>query len=214
MNKLNVVIVSGGNPPSEKLLREYLKDIDLIIAADKGSECLYNYKIVPDLLLGDFDSAKKEILDNIRLQVKEVLEFPPEKDYTDTEIAVIEAVRRGATKIYLFGALGSRMDHALGNIGLLLNAKKKGVAIEIIDDNNRIYLGENNMRLLGKCGENISFHALSDKVVNFNISGAKYSLNGYTMSLLDPRAICNEFVDNPIDISYEEGELLILHSID
>ncbi|OPJ65544.1 thiamine pyrophosphokinase [Clostridium chromiireducens] len=214
MNKLNVVIVSGGNPPSEKLLREYLKDIDLIIAADKGSECLYNYKIVPDLLLGDFDSAKKEILDNIRLQVKEVLEFPPEKDYTDTEIAVIEAVRRGATKIYLFGALGSRMDHALGNIGLLLNAKKKGVAIEIIDDNNRIYLGENNMRLLGKCGENISFHALSDKVVNLNISGAKYSLNGYTMSLLDPRAICNEFVDTPIDISYEEGELLILHSID
>ncbi len=214
MNKLNVVIVSGGNPPSEKLLREYLKDIDLIIAADKGSECLYNYKIVPDLLLGDFDSAKKEILDNIRLQVKEVLEFPPEKDYTDTEIAVIEAVRRGATKIYLFGALGSRMDHALGNIGLLLNAKKKGVAIEIIDDNNRIYLGENNMRLLGKCGENISFHALSDKVVNINISGAKYSLNGYTMSLLDPRAICNEFVDTPIDISYEEGELLILHSID
>nr|WP_312291465.1 thiamine diphosphokinase [Clostridium chromiireducens] len=211
---MNVVIVSGGNPPSEKLLREYLKDIDLIIAADKGSECLYNYKIVPDLLLGDFDSAKKEILDNIRLQVKEVLEFPPEKDYTDTEIAVIEAVRRGATKIYLFGALGSRMDHALGNIGLLLNAKKKGVAIEIIDDNNRIYLGENNMRLLGKCGENISFHALSDKVVNINISGAKYSLNGYTMSLLDPRAICNEFVDTPIDISYEEGELLILHSID
>ncbi|WP_079438330.1 thiamine diphosphokinase [Clostridium chromiireducens] len=211
---MNVVIVSGGNPPSEKLLREYLKDIDLIIAADKGSECLYNYKIVPDLLLGDFDSAKKEILDNIRLQVKEVLEFPPEKDYTDTEIAVIEAVRRGATKIYLFGALGSRMDHALGNIGLLLNAKKKGVAIEIIDDNNRIYLGENNMRLLGKCGENISFHALSDKVVNLNISGAKYSLNGYTMSLLDPRAICNEFVDTPIDISYEEGELLILHSID
>lgn len=214
MNKLNVVIVSGGNPPSEKLLREYLKDIDLIIAADKGSECLYNYKIVPDLLLGDFDSAKKEILDNIRLQVKEVLEFPPEKDYTDTEIAVIEAVRRGATKIYLFGALGSRMDHALGNIGLLLNAKKKGVTIEIIDDNNRIYLGENNMRLLGKCGENISFHALSDKVVNLNISGAKYSLNGYTMSLLDPRAICNEFVDAPIDVSYEEGELLILHSID
>ncbi|MVX64532.1 thiamine diphosphokinase [Clostridium chromiireducens] len=211
---MNVVIVSGGNPPSEKLLREYLKDIDLIIAADKGSECLYNYKIVPDLLLGDFDSAKKEILDNIRLQVKEVLEFPPEKDYTDTEIAVIEAVRRGATKIYLFGALGSRMDHALGNIGLLLNAKKKGVTIEIIDDNNRIYLGENNMRLLGKCGENISFHALSDKVVNLNISGAKYSLNGYTMSLLDPRAICNEFVDAPIDVSYEEGELLILHSID
>jgi len=214
VNNLNVAIISGGTPPSGKLLKDYLKKVDFIIAADKGSECLYNYKIVPDLLLGDFDSAKKEVLEKIKLQVKEVLEFPPEKDYTDTEIAVIEAVKRGASKIYLFGALGSRMDHALGNIGLLLNAKKKGVTLEIIDDNNRIYLGENNMRLLGKCGENISFHALSDKVVNFKISGAKYNLNGYTMSLLDPRAICNEFVDTPIDISYEDGELLILHSID
>jgi thiamine pyrophosphokinase len=214
VNNLNVAIVSGGKPPSEKLLREYLKKVDFIIAADKGSECLYNYRIVPDLLLGDFDSAKKEILDSIKLMVKEVLEFPPEKDYTDTEIAVIEAIKRGASKIYLFGALGSRMDHALGNVGLLLSAKEKGVILEIIDDNNRIYLGENNMRLFGKYGDNISFHALSDKVVNFKISGAKYNLDGYTMKLLDPRAICNEFVDTPIDISYDHGELLILHSID
>ena len=145
-----VAIVSGGTPPSEKLLRYYLDKVDFIIAADKGSECLYNYNIIPDLLLGDFDSAKKEILDNIKLQVKEVLEFPPEKDYTDTEIAIIEAIKRGAKKIYLFGAIGSRMDHTLGNIGLLLTTKKKGAILEIIDDNNRLYLGENNMKL---CGE-------------------------------------------------------------
>ena len=106
------------------------------------------------------------------------------------------------------------MDHTLGNIGLLLSAKKKGVILEIIDDNNRLYLGENKMKLFGKYGETISFHALSDKVTNFKIKGAKYSLENYDMSLLDPRAICNEFIDTPIEISYETGELLIVHSID
>lgn len=211
---MNIAIVAGGKPPSEKLLREYIPEINFIIAADKGSECLYNYNIIPDLLLGDFDSVKKEILNNIKLHVKEILEFPPEKDYTDTEIAVLEAVKRGAEKIYLFGATGSRMDHVLGNIGLLLSAEKKGVALEILDDNNRLYLGKNKMKLYGKCGENISFHALSDNVSKLNIIGAKYNLENYDLNLLDPRAICNEFVNTPIEISYENGQLLVLHSID
>ncbi|EKQ53997.1 MULTISPECIES: thiamine diphosphokinase [unclassified Clostridium] len=211
---MNVAIISGGIPPSETLLRNYLKEVDSIIAADKGIECLYEYNIMPDLLLGDFDSVNSELLDIIKSKVKEVLQFPPEKDYTDTEIAIIEAIKRGAKKIYLFGALGSRIDHALGNIGLLLTAKKKGVSIEIIDNNNRLYLGEKQMKLFGKYGENISFHALSNKVINFKINGAKYNLESYDMSLLDPRAICNEFLDTPIEISYDEGELLIIHSID
>ena len=207
-------IISGGAPPSEKLLRNYLEKVDFIIAADKGCECLYKYNIIPDLLLGDFDSANEEILYNVKLQIKEILEFPPKKDYTDTEIAILEAVKRGAEKIYLFGATGSRMDHVLGNIGLLLTAKKKGVMLEIIDDNNKLYLGKNNMTLRGQCGETISFHALSDKVVNLEIKGGKYKLESYDMNLLEPRAICNEFVDDPIEISYAAGELLILHSRD
>lgn len=211
---MNALIVSGGNPPSEKLLRKYIKESDFVIAADKGSEILYKYNIIPDLILGDFDSAKKEILDEFKLKVKEILQFPPEKDYTDTEIALIEAFKIGAQKIYLLGAIGSRIDHTLGNIGLLLTAKKNGVVLEIIDDNNRIYLAKNKMKLIGEYGENISFHALSDKVINFKIKGAKYNLEGYDMNLLDPRAICNEFVDTPIEISYEAGELLVLHSID
>lgn len=214
MNNLKVVIVSGGNEPSEKLLRSYLKDADFLIAADKGIECLYNYNIIPNLLLGDFDSAKKEVLSYMQAQVKETLEFPPEKDYTDTEIALIEAINRGGNKIYLFGALGSRMDHTLGNVGLLLKAKRSGAILEIIDDNNRLYLAKKNMTLLGKPGDNISFHALSDTVINLWIKGAKYKLEGYDMNLLDPRAICNEFIDGPVELSYEEGELLILHSID
>lgn len=211
---MNVAIVSGGTAPKENLLKYYLEKVDYIIAADRGSECLYDYSIVPDLLLGDFDSVNKEILDSIKSKTREVLKFPPEKDYTDTEIAIIEAAKRGAKKIYLFGATGTRMDHTLGNIGLLLTTKKRGIDLEIIDNNNRLYLAEKSMMLYGEFGENISFHALSDEVKNLTISGAKYNLDAYNIRLLDPRAICNEFVDTPIKISFENGELLISHSID
>ncbi len=212
---MNAVIVSGGKRPSEKLLRNYLKEGDYLIAADSGCECLWDYNIIPDLLVGDFDSVDKEVLNIMKEKVKEIKKFPPEKDYTDTEIAIMEAHRHGANNILLFGATGNRIDHMLGNIGLILKYKKQNIKIEVIDDNNRMYLSEKHMILKGTKGENIGFHALSNVVKNFTIKGAKYNLyKGIHMNLLDPRAICNEFIGTDIEINFDEGELLIFHSID
>ena len=211
---MNALIVSGGNAPSEKLLKKYLSLCDFVIGADKGNECLIKYDIKPDLSLGDFDSIDKEVLDTVDSSGAQVLKFPPEKDYTDTEIAVMEALKRGAKKIYLLGGTGTRVDHTLGNIGLILTTKKKGAQLIMVDDNNEFYLAQSNMEIKGTYGNNISFHALSDTVRNFKIQGAKYNLDGYDMNLLDPRAICNEFVDTPIKISFDSGELLIIHSND
>ena len=211
---MNALIVSGGNAPSEKLLKKYLSLYDFVIGADKGNECLVKYGVKPDLSLGDFDSIDKEVLDTVDSSGAQVLKFPPEKDYTDTEIAVMEALKRGAKKIYLLGGTGTRVDHTLGNIGLILTTKKKGAQLIMADDNNEFYLAQNNMELKGQYGDNISFHALSDTVKNFKIQGAKYNLDGYDMHLLDPRAICNEFIDTPIKITFDSGELLIIHAID
>lgn len=212
---MKALIAAGGNKPSEKLLNSYVKDMDLIIGADRGSEYLYDYGIVPHVILGDFDSINEQKLSELEKSKIEIIKFPPEKDYTDTEIAIMEAIKRGADKIYLFAGIGTRADHTLGNIGLILTTKKKGAELIIIDDHNKMYLAESNeMSIYGSLGETISFHALSDVVKGFDIKGAKYNLDSYDMHLLDPRAICNEFIDTPIDIRFESGELLIIHSID
>ena len=211
---MKAIIVTGGNKPSKELLNSYIKSGDLIIGADKGSEYLYDYEIMPNIILGDFDSISEEKLKKIEEKQVEIIKFPLEKDYTDTEIAIMEAMKRGADTIYLFGGLGTRADHSLGNIGLLLTTKNKGARLLIVDDHNKIYLADKNMSLNGSQGEIISFHALSDVVKGFEIRGAKYNLNSYDMHLLDPRAVCNEFIDTPINIKYESGELLIIHAID
>lgn len=211
---MKAIIVTGGNKPSKKLLNSYIKSGDLIIGADKGSEYLYDYEIMPNIILGDFDSISEEKLKKIEEKQVEIIKFPPEKDYTDTEIAIMEAMKRGADTIYLFGGLGTRADHSLGNIGLLLTTKNKGARLLIVDDHNKMYLADKNMSLNGSQGEIISFHALSDVVKGFEVRGAKYNLNSYDMHLLDPRAVCNEFIDTPINIKYESGELLIIHAID
>ena len=161
---MNALIVSGGNAPSEKLLRKYVAMCDFIIGADKGNECLIKYNIIPQLSLGDFDSINKKTFETISSKNIEIKKFPPEKDYTDTEIAIMEALKMGAEKIYLLGGTGTRVDHTLGNIGLILTTRDKGAKLIIVDDNNIVYLAHNNMTLYGEYGENISFHALSDVV--------------------------------------------------
>lgn len=207
---MRAVIISGGTPPSKGLLLSHLKENDFIIGVDKGCNCLYDYNLKPNLILGDFDSANKEIIKSFKENGVEMLKFDSEKDYTDSDLGYIKAKEHGADEILFFGATGSRIDHSLGNIGILLKALKEGIKIEIIDDNNRMFLINKGTTIKGTSGEIISFHALSDRVKNVCIKDAKYELIGYDMNLLEPRAICNEFIYKDIIISFDSGVIMVV----
>ncbi|MGL4773884.1 MAG: thiamine diphosphokinase [Clostridium sp.] len=211
---MRVVIISGGTPPSKKRLMEFLKDNDYIIGADSGCNILKEYDIIPNLILGDFDSANKEAVDYLVSKGAECLKYPPEKDYTDTHLAYQIGKERGGTEFLFFGTTGSRIDHTLGNFGLLLIAQKENIKVTIIDNNNMTFLKEESFLISGNKGETISFHALSEEVSGFTIKGAKYNIENYTLKLLEPRAICNEFLNDDIEVTFNSGKLLIIYSFD
>lgn len=207
---MRALIVSGGNPPSRKLLFSYLKKGDFVVGVDKGCDALYKYKIMPDIILGDFDSANKDVIEYFILNNVKNLKFNFDKDYTDTDLGYRKAIENGADEILLFGATGTRMDHFLGNLGILLKSLKDNIKMKIIDDNNIMYLIDKPARISGENGQTISFHAISEMVKNLSIKGARYKLDNYDMSLLEPRAICNEFIDNDIEISFDSGVILVI----
>ena len=60
----------------------------------------------------------------------------------------------------------------------------------------------------------VSLIPLSEKVENVTIVGAKYTLDKYTMTLLEPRALCNEFLNEDINISFDSGIMMIIFSKD
>ncbi|WP_143314861.1 thiamine diphosphokinase [Clostridium sp. HBUAS56017] len=211
---MRAIVVSGGYKPSKELLFSYLKEEDIIIGVDKGCNCLYDYGIKPDIILGDFDSAKKEVIESFKIGGSKVLTFNPEKDYTDTDLGYEKAKEEGADEILLFGATGSRVDHMLGNVGILLKALREKIKVEIIDDYNRIFLIDKETSIKGSYGDTISFHALSDTVKNVNIRDAKYKLTNYDITLLEPRAICNEFLNSDIKISFDSGIIMVIFPLD
>lgn len=76
--------------------------------------------IVPDVIIGDFDSVNADTLDFFKKKNDiEWTKLNPVKDDTDTEAAIRLAIEKGAQSITLLGATGSRIDHVLANIELL-----------------------------------------------------------------------------------------------
>ena len=108
-------IFAGGVIRDTGFIRIYSDE--KVICADGGLRYAQSIGVTPDILVGDFDSYKGAVPRGPELHVSR-----PEKDDTDTMLAVKIAIDRGAEKIVLYGALGARFDHTMANIQTLVYA--------------------------------------------------------------------------------------------
>lgn len=108
-----------------------------VVAVDGGLEAAKELDIIPDVIVGDFDTVHPEILAYYRKMEHIVWEVhQPEKDDTDTELAIKRALAMNCSHITLLGATGGRLDHMVGNIHLLFPCLQKGTYAEIVDSQN------------------------------------------------------------------------------
>ena len=205
---MKAVIVSGGKAPSKESLMKITKDANLIIGADKGCQVLWENNIIPNIIVGDFDSIDKKMYERYRCKSKEY-KFIPEKDYTDSDIAFNKAVEMGCSTIILLGCTGTRLDHVLANLGLLKKALDLNIHCEIVDENNRIFLINKEKTFHGKKGDTISFLAYFSKVKKLNILNSKYNLKDYDLEIGDSLTVSNEFIGEELKVFFESGILLV-----
>lgn len=210
---MKAVVVGSGDPVGPELLKERCVDADIIIAADGGGLYLYEAGIVPDVLIGDFDSILSDVLDFFRSQKKvAICSFSREKDFTDMELAVEMAVSRGADEVCILSATGTRLDHSAGNILLLYSLLQKGIRGWVEDANNRVYLTQGRMELKRLDNWKVSLIAISPEVNGVTTSGLQYPLMNDTLVLGSCRGVSNEFASDTAVISVEKGLLMVILS--
>lgn len=215
---METIIVTGGFLEPE-FTRDYLqrhKD-DLIIAVDHGLDFLDQNGILPQEVVGDFDSAAEGLLEKYQGNDQvHVHKFEPEKDDTDTGLAVRLAIDMGSTHVVLLGATGTRLDHVLGNIALLGQFLEAGVLAEILDPNNRIRLIDEKIELMkmSQFGHYISLMPYGGIVEGITLTGFKYPLDKYTLTSDSTRCISNEIQEETAQIQFTAGKLLIIESRD
>lgn len=188
-----------------------------IIAGDKGLEALYQLKIIPNYVVGDFDSVSPEILEFYKKQQQIIFHtFNAEKDNTDTDIALKLAIQLKSSKITILGALGKRMDHALANMHILKDALEANIPCQIMDEYNRIYLINTSIQLEKDkiYGKYVSLIPLTSTVEGLTLIGFKYPLNDYTLPIGTSLGISNEIVTDTAHIKMKNGILIVIESRD
>jgi len=212
-----ILIVTGGFTDEKFLASLVLKErYSLIIAADKGLVVLDRLKILPDMILGDFDSAGTDIINKYRSKSVPVMTYPSQKDKTDTELAFEWALEQNPSVIDLAGATGSRLDHTLANINLLLAALRKNVDAKILDPGNKIYLKAGNFVIKKdrQHGDFVSLLPFTYQVKGLKLRGFKYPLDGITLTAGSSLGISNEIVEEEGRVEFDEGILLVFETKD
>ena len=214
---MKTLIITGGKISADFALTFFENnEYDLVIAADKGLEVLDKLCIRPDYIIGDFDSLTAGIL--CEYQEEKIVKLNPEKDFTDTEAAIRLAIDKGADSITIIGATGTRLDHVIANISLLMIPLEAGVPAYIIDENNRIRLIDKTTELTREdCfGDNVSLIPYSDEVTGVTLKGFYYSLSNKNISKFKELSlgISNKITEDKCIIEINNGIMIVIESRD
>lgn len=178
---------------------------DAVIAVDGGFASLEAAGCVPDLALGDFDSLGF-VPEGVPVKL-----FPAEKDASDMELALEEALTCGAGTVEVYGALGGRLDHTLANLSLLASFAERGLDVMAVGERERIALLVGPGELLVEAADEgiVSVFSLTDASTGVCEEGLKYELDGATLTNRTSWGLSNELVGTAARISVESGTLAV-----
>ena len=201
------VILGGGEIADDAAILARLRPQDCVFCADSGYDHCTRLGLVPQLLVGDFDSVQTALPEGVPR-----ITLPREKDDSDTTYAMRLAVERGYRELLLIGMLGGRLDHTLGNLQNLIWLCRRGIKASLTDGCTEVSVlaGGERCTLLPQKRRYFSLLSLSERCEGVTISNAKYPLHNGTLTNDIPFAVSNEFLEVPVQISLHSGLLALL----
>lgn len=205
---MTTIIIANGTISDYAATKQAISKIkSYVIACDGGLCHAHAMEIVPNVVIGDMDSAPSEILEEAERQGAKILRYPIMKDETDLELAISHALENDAYPIKIYGALGGRIDHCLSNLHLLTIRPQ---AIEILDEKTSIKLISQSLTLQKENYDTLSLIPLTTAVTGITTQGLFYPLKNETLETGTSRGTSNYFTDGTATITIETGLLLAI----
>lgn len=206
-----VLLFANGEIEDVEWIRPFLENAPVIIAADGGTRHLYQLGTPPQVVVGDMDSLTADLRRWLEAFDVQFITHPPAKDETDLELALLFA-RQYGREIYLFGALGGRLDQTLGNIFLLAHPALHGVDILLMAERERAWLVDGQCEITGEPGDVVSLVPLGGDVVVGRTEGLRWPLVEETLAFGPARGISNELTAVTATVEVTSGKLLCIHA--
>lgn len=198
------LVIANGDPPRKQLLQSLVRECNVVICADGGANTAFKFKIQPDAIVGDMDSIHAEAL----VKFRRVHTFEDRGDEsTDLEKALSWAIEHKYDHIVVVGASGKRLDHTIGNLGVLPKFYPDAV-IRIVDDvGEATYVGR-ELAFDAKRGDVVSLLPLS-RCEGITTQGLRYALDDEALELGVREGTSNVVSDSPVSIKVRKGHLLL-----
>ena len=216
-----ILILTGGTLSKAFFSEVYRAHPDSrILCVDGALEKVYEWHIPVDIILGDFDTVSLELLEKYqKKRVPEsvsaiIEEYDPEKDLTDTHLAIERAMREKPEQIIVLGATGSRLDHVIANLHAMYECFGKETAICFVDPVCRISMmtGKRKIKKNEAYGSYLSILPFSGTAKKVTLQGVKYPVWQRDFSYGESIGISNEIVENTAQIEVEGGVLLVIEA--
>lgn len=201
------LIIGNGRLPKKNNIN-YLaaKGYDTIICADGGAEHARKLKIIPDFIIGDFDSVSKNTLNYFRNKSK-IIEYTRQND-TDIEKCIKLAIRKKYHKVILLSVTGDRLDHTFCNLGVVLKFSDR-IEIELIHENSHLSLMKGKNEIECEIGETISLYGF-DEETKVTSNGLKYRLNNTTLPFGMAESTSNIAVKTVVSLNIKDGSIFVI----
>ena len=201
---MHVLIIANGPGLGRRLVRKLASSADVVVCADGGANTARRFHIRPDVILGDFDSITFSTKNFFRAVPQLLME---DQDSTDMEKALQYCVERAATSADVVGALGDRIDHAMGNLGCF---KKFGnrICLRFVDSIAELLHVRRSIQLSVSVGDELSLIPL-DRCTGVTTTNLKYPLRNDLLETGVRAGISNVATAHTVSVRVRRGTLLL-----
>jgi thiamine pyrophosphokinase len=200
----HALIIANGEPPQKKRLALLIQQAGKVICADGGANTALKMGITPDAIVGDLDSVHAEALVKFR---RVAIHEDRNDETTDLEKAIAWAIQLKYDHITVVGASGRRLDHTVGNLGVLPKFFPDAI-VTLVDDHGELcYVGREYTFEAGK-GDVVSLLPLN-RCEGVSTTGLRYPLEGEILELGVREGTSNIVVSSPVSIKVKKGHLLL-----
>jgi thiamine pyrophosphokinase len=211
------LIVADGDVPERAAVERLLAgEQPIVVAADGGALKAEAIGYPPEVVVGDVDSLDPGQVERLRRAGVAVIVHPAAKDESDTELAVAEALGRGATRLVVVGAFGGRrLEHTVANVLLLASERLRGRDICLADGASTlrvVHAGE-RLEVRGRLRDYVSLLPLTERVGGVTTSGLAYPLSDAVLEQGPARGLSNQLSSTSAAVSIESGRLAVVHTL-
>ncbi len=214
---MNALIVADGDIPPRAAIERLLPagGPDLVVAADGGALKAAGLGWTPHVVVGDADSLPAAAADELRRSGAEVVIHPVAKNESDTELAMREAIARGAATVLVVGAFGgSRIEHTIANLLLLCLPGLGDRDVRLADGSSvvRLLQGGATVTIEGEAGDFVSLLPLTPVVDGVTTRDLLYPLVDEPLHQGPARGLSNVLTGARATVSTRTGRLLVVHT--